>query len=105
MIPFKTGVIQVTATTTATSLRNLINTAKGSAVDYTKLPGDIDHIEICPEGAITFTIDGSLPTATTGLQGSSTSGILVYEGVSLDQMFLYGSSVKVDVQIGMQGKM
>ena len=106
MIPFKSGVIQVTATTTASSLRTLITAANSGPVDFSKLPGgQVDHIEFFAEGSVTFTIDGSAPTATTVLQAAAVSGILVYEGVSLDQMWFYGSNVKIDIQLGTQGKM
>ena len=104
MIAFKTGVIQVTATTTATSLYDLINTAKSGKVDYSMLPTAIDHIEIDSEVSIRFTVDGSTPTSSTGLRASNTSGILVYEGVNLKDFMIYGSGV-VNVQIGTQGKM
>jgi hypothetical protein len=98
MIPFKTGVIQVTATTTASTLKDLINTAKGSVVDYSKMP-DINHIEINPEGAVRFTVDGADPTSSTGLKGA-TDSYYVFDGVTLDQFKLYGSNIKVNIQIG-----
>ena len=105
MIAFKSGVIQVTSTTTATSLYDLMTTAKGSALDFTKTPGaQPDHIEIDSETTIRFTIDGSTPTASTGLRASATTGILVYEGINLKDFILIGAGV-VNVQIGFQGKM
>ena len=106
MIPFKTGYAQVTATTAALSLRDLLAVANSNVpIDFSKLPVPIDHIEIDPEGAIRYTIDGSAPTATTGLQGSNTTGIVVFEGVTLDNFRIYGSNIKVNVQVGTTGKM
>ena len=105
MIPFSTTVLQVTATTGALTLRKLIDAAFSGTVDYSKGVGaQPDHIEIDSEGDIRFTVDGSAPTSSTGLRAAATTGILVYEGVSIDQMRLYGSNVKVNVQIGWQGK-
>lgn len=88
----------MTATTTASTLKTLIDVAKTSAVDYSKMY-DINHIEINPEGAIRFTVDGTDPTASTGMKGA-TDSYYVYEGVTLDQFKLYGSNIKVNIQIG-----
>ena len=110
MIPFQTGINQVTATVTATSLFDLINTARvsalGSVANYSKLPTAIDHIEIDSEGTIRFTLDGSTPTTGVGLRVGATTGILVYEGVNLkDFIIVAGGNVAVNVQIGTEGKM
>ena len=103
-MPFKTGVVQVTATATATSVRDLIDTALGSKVDYSKFPF-INHIEINPEALIRYTLDRGTITTTTGMKAIADS-YYVFEGSTLDDVLLIAASgtVKVNIQVGQTEK-
>jgi hypothetical protein len=89
----------ITVTSTATSLLDLIESATGVALDISR----IDSVRITPEdGDIRYTYDQNIPTAAKGMplvQG----GIETIQGVSPSNIQLIrsgGSDVTVAVVIG-----
>lgn len=65
---FNSGVMQVTGGAGAASLETLMNTAvtwKGTAARQ----ANVSYVEIQPEVAIRFTVDGQTPTASVGMIG------------------------------------
>ncbi len=91
---------KVTATSTATRLYDLIQTA---AATNPQLPGFLNEIFITPEdGDIRVTFDGNAPTSTQGFLVRS-GACQAYSGVPLSKMRLIragGSNVACSLVIG-----
>lgn len=90
----------ITVTSTATNLYDLIETAAGTTLNLRK---NLNGILLLPEdGDVRFLLDGNSPTATEGILVKSGQPRLL-EGVPLNQMELIrtgASNVKVSIQVG-----
>ena len=88
---------QITVTTTATSLKDLIQTADSNITDAQLL--DINLVELNPEGDIRYLV-GSSPTTSKGMALLS-GQTRVLEGVNPQDVYLIASdSVLTNIQIG-----
>ena len=93
---YKSAVMQVTGTTTATSLRDLMNTATAGAWDLAANAG-VDYIILNPEGTIRYTIGGQTPTAAIGMEGTNLEH---YEILSnLDDVIIINAA-KINITVG-----
>ncbi len=92
--------IQITATTTATTLKDLLDTANSSALD---LAGQINYIELNAEGDIRYAMGGT-PTTTKGMKVNSEETRII-TGVTLDQILIIaGSNTLINVEIGIEAE-
>lgn len=95
--------VNITVTSTATDVFNLINTAAGTTGNNAGYPVDANGVDIMPEnGDVRFTLDDTVPTATTGFLIKSGS-VLFLRGIPLKKLRLIragGSNVKCSIQIG-----
>ena len=98
-IPLKTGTIQVSVSTVHT-LYDLINTAISGVFDYSKTPM-VDYVRFSPEGTVRYTMDGSDPTASTGLIAVA-NGDYELIGVDIKTVKFTSSSgtIVVNIQVG-----
>lgn len=88
MVRYKTSnaALQVTVTSTATSLADLMDTANG---DQLYLNTDVNAIEICTEGDIRYSGSGT-PTASIGMI-LETKDTRIIRGVHPSQLLLIAS--------------
>jgi hypothetical protein len=88
----------VTATATATSLKDLVEASIGQEVDDT----DISEVKIQPDGDIRISYDGNIPTSSLGF-GVPAGIIHTINSVPLRDIFIIrqgGSNVDVDILFG-----
>ena len=91
---------KISITTTATSLRSLINTAAGSAIAEV-IP--VNFLIITPEdGNIRYLSDGNTPTTTVGVLVNNSEMRIITGDNMLDKCLLISTSgtVAASVQIG-----
>jgi len=93
---YKSAVMQVTGTTNATSLRDLMNTATAGAWDLAANAG-VNCIILNPEGTIRYTIGGQTPTATIGMEGSDLTHYEILS--SLDEVIII-NAIKINITVG-----
>lgn len=88
--------VQITVTTTATTLKNLLDTANGSALD---LSSNVNAIELNAEGTIRYSTAGT-PTTSKGMK-INTDETRILSGINLTDIRLIASSnTLVNVEVG-----
>jgi hypothetical protein len=88
--------IQVTVTSTATSLKDLLDTANGSALEF---PEEVNAIELNAEGDVRYSTAGT-PTISKGMKLNS-GETRILRGTTLNQIKMIASSnTLVNVEIG-----
>lgn len=95
---------QITVTSTASSLEELIAVAAGVAF---KMPQDINALDLQVElGEIRYYLDGNTPTSSKGwLMSSLGVNIVQFTGETINKLRLIstGSDAIVNIQIGKSG--
>lgn len=90
----------ISITTTATSLKKLLDTAAGTAQSFGRV---LDFVILVPEdGAVRYLRDGNTPTSTKGILAAQSTPIIL-RGSNIDQILLIsttGGAVSASVQIG-----
>ena len=96
-IGLKAGALQVTVTTTATSLRDLLQTADATLTDA--MLRHAQYIRLDAEGAVRWGVGGD-PTASVGQRLQNNTPEEFY-GITPDEMILIASgNTSVNVLIG-----
>ena len=88
--------LQVTVTSTATSLKDLLDTANGSPL---RVEADVDSIELNAEGAIRYSVSGTPTTAIWQILASAWNKTI--EGVNVANVMMIASGdTLVNVDLG-----
>jgi len=98
MIPYETGKHNFNVTTTAKSLRALIDTAVGSPVN---IPAEVDSVDLFMEDGDVRYGYGFTPTTTEGFPMTQRS-LRALRNVDFDKLFLISISgtVKIGYDVG-----